>query len=117
MRHTQSQHQLCTPASWFCHVALLFVPVNEYGAAQNKSTMKVRMKGNMRNMLKKKTKNKSEAHLVVFFIIFPFLSSLTLLLFKLVLRQEDGPHQLPDRRLNGHEEFPGVSAERGRQHW
>jgi len=37
--------------------------------------------------------------------------SLTLLLFELVLRQEDGPHQLPDRRLDRHEEFLGVSAE------
>lgn len=37
---------------------------------------------------------------------------LTLFLFKLVLRQEDGPHQLPHRRLNRHKEFLGVSAEK-----
>lgn len=39
---------------------------------------------------------------------------LTLFLFKLVLRQEDGPHQLPHRRLNRHKEFLGVSAEKER---
>lgn len=49
-------------------------------------------------------------------ILFLLFSSLTLLLFKLVLRQENWPHQLPDRRLNGDEELPGVGAERGRQH-
>lgn len=43
--------------------------------------------------------------------VFNFLLSLTLLLFILVLCQEDGPHQLPNRRLNRHEELPGVSAE------
>ena len=36
---------------------------------------------------------------------------LTLLLFKLVLCQEDRPHQLSNWRLNWHEEFPGVSTE------
>lgn len=45
--------------------------------------------------------------------IFCGLFSLTLFLFKLVLCQEDGPHQLPDRWLDRHEEFPGVSAEKG----
>lgn len=38
-------------------------------------------------------------------------SLLTLLLFKLVLCQEDRPHQLSNWWLNRHEEFPGVSAE------
>lgn len=45
--------------------------------------------------------------------IFRGLFSLTLFLFKLILCQEDGPHQLPDRWLDRHEEFPGVSAEKG----
>lgn len=40
-----------------------------------------------------------------------FLLSLTLLLFKLILCKEDRPHQLPNRWLNGDEEFLGVSAE------
>lgn len=40
-----------------------------------------------------------------------FLLSLTLLLFKLILCQEDRPHQLPNRWLNRDEEFLGVSAE------
>lgn len=54
-----------------------------------------------------------------FYILYSFKqsfncpSSLTLLLFKLVLCQEDGSRQLPDRWLNWHEEFPGVSAESG----
>lgn len=48
----------------------------------------------------------------IFFKAFRFFSSLTLLLLKLVLCEEDGPHQLPDWRLNRDEEFPGVSAEK-----
>lgn len=39
---------------------------------------------------------------------------LTLFLFKLVLCQEDGPHQFPHRRLNRHKEFLGVSTEKER---
>lgn len=56
-----------------------------------------------------------------FYILYPlielfnFLLSLTLLLFKLILCQEDGPHQLPNRWLNWHEELPGVSAINGLQ--
>lgn len=39
---------------------------------------------------------------------------LTLFLFKLVLCQEDGPHQFPHRRLNRYKEFLGVSTEKER---
>lgn len=38
------------------------------------------------------------------------LQWLTLFLFKLVLCEENWPHQLPNRRLNRHKEFPGVCA-------
>jgi len=49
------------------------------------------------------------------FLLFHFALLPTLLLFELVLCQEDGPHQLPDRRLDRHEEFPGVSATKQKQ--
>lgn len=73
--------------------------------------MRISTKGNMRNdfYLYRVATKRCEC---LFFIAFGFFSSLTLLLFKLVLCEEDGPHQLPDWRLNGDEEFPGVSAEK-----
>lgn len=88
--------------------------MNENGADKNKSIMRISTKGNMRNDLFLQSCYKA-VRVSFYFITFGFFSSLTLLLFKLVLCEEDGPHQLPDWRLNGDEEFPGVSAEKQKQ--